>query len=170
MNTIIKNTYLATTLLAAILLVSGPVAAKGKGNGNVVQASLSGAQEVPGVDTSGKGKAKLKFDAAYTEVEVSVDVKDLVGAVTGIHLHCARPAANGPVALGLISPGPLSFNGNKVKGTLTNADFSGADCVASTGRPITNVASLAFAARDGLIYVNVHTDAVPSGEVRGQFE
>ena len=78
--------------------------------------------------------------------------------------------ANGPVALGLISPGPLSFDGKKIKGTLSNADFTGADCVPSTGRPITNVAALAFAIRDGLIYLNVHTDAFPPGEIRGQLE
>ena len=167
MNITTRKSILVSTFCGALLLVTAPVMAKDKDK--VLQANLSGAQEVPEVDTPAKGKARLKFDAGFTEVEVSVEVKGLVGSVTGVHLHCARPSANGPVAVGLISPGMLVFNGKKVKGTLTNADFTGADCVPSTGRPITNVAGLAFAAQDGLIYVNVHTDAHPPGEIRGQF-
>jgi hypothetical protein len=36
------------------------------------------------------------------------------------------------------------------------------------GRPVNNIAALAFAKRDGLIYVNLHTPTQPAGEVRGQ--
>ena len=49
-----------------------------------------------------------------------------------------------------------------------DTDFTGADCVPAIGRPVNNIASLAFAARNGLIYANVHTVANPPGEVRGQ--
>jgi hypothetical protein len=53
-------------------------------------------------------------------------------------------------------------------GTLTNADIAAVDCVTPIGRPVNNIASLAFAARDGLIYANVHTVANSGGEIRGQ--
>jgi len=36
------------------------------------------------------------------------------------------------------------------------------------GRPVSNIAALAFAMRDGLIYFNVHTTEFSSGEIRGQ--
>ena len=55
------------------------------------------------------------------------------------------------------------------EGTLTNADSTGADCVPTIGRVVNNLASLAFAMRDGLIYANVHTrPQFMGGEVRGQ--
>jgi hypothetical protein len=44
----------------------------------------------------------------------------------------------------------------------------GADCLTAIGRLVINIASLFFAAKDGLIYANVHTLANPAGEVRGQ--
>ena len=65
--------------------------------------------------------------------------------------------------------GPLTFDGKKAVGTLTNADFFvGEDCVSLVGRPVDNVAALAFAMREGLIYVNLHTAENLPGEVRGQ--
>ena len=56
----------------------------------------------------------------------------------------------------------------EVEGVLTNADFTGADCVPIIGRPVNNIAALAFAMEQGLIYINVHTTDNLPGEVRGQ--
>ena len=159
-------TLAASLLFASSLLASGSAFAHGKHP----SASLSGAQEVPAVDTPASAKARVKFDKGYTRVEVDIEIRDLVGSFTRAHFHCARPSMNGPVVLGLIEPGPLTFDGKRIRGTLTNDDFSGLDCGPTTGRPIENVAALAFAIRDGLIYLNVHTDAFPGGEVRGQVE
>ena len=84
------------------------------------------------------------------------------------HFHCARPGVTGPVAFGMVSPGPCMFDGTELRCTLTNADFSGADCIPGVGRPVNNIAALALAMRDGLVYANVHTSDNPPGEVRGQ--
>lgn len=166
MKTIHTATLLGTFLLGAGLLPAGPALA----DGAVFEAGLSGAQEVPAVDTRGSGKIKAKFDAGYSRVTVDVKAKDLRGAIVGAHFHCARAGANGPVVFGLVSPGPLSVDGNRIRGSLTNANFTGADCTGPAGRNINNIAALAFAMRDGLIYLNLHTSAVGSGEIRGQLE
>ena len=110
---------------------------------------------------------KAKFDKAFTRVEVKLRVQG-GDNVMAAHFHCARPGETGPVEFGLFSPGPLLFDGERAKGTLTNADFTGADCVPTIGRPVNNIVALAFAMRDGLIYANVHTTDNPPGEVRGQ--
>ena len=121
-----------------------------------------------GVDTNATGKIDAKFDKGLTEVEVNLKVRNSEGVFNRAHFHCARAGQNGPIAFGLVDPGPLDFDGRKVRGTLTNADFTGADCVPGIGRPVNNIAALAFAMRDGLIYVNVHSTAFPPGEIRGQ--
>jgi hypothetical protein len=151
-------------LVAAFLISQGAAA-----DGLQFSAYLSGAQEVPAVtDTEGRGRVKVKFDKALTSAGVHVKVRNLTGNLVGAHFHCGLPGTNGPVAFGLINPGDLSFDGKRIRGKLDNGDFTGADCSGAVGRPVSNIAALAFAMEEGLIYLNLHTDAVPSGEIRGQ--
>lgn len=142
------------------------------------ETTLSGAQEVVvdeddnfvpgGTDSDATGTVTAEFDAAFTEVTVDLTVDQLTGAFSGAHFHCGRPGQNGPIAFGMVSPGPLEFDGGQIRGTLTNEDYTGEDCTEVIGRPINNIAALAFAMHDGLIYANVHTDMFPAGETRGQ--
>lgn len=130
----------------------------------------TGAQEVNGaggVETDRLARATAIFDPGFTRVRIKVRLNDSEN-VTAVHFHCARAGENGPVAFGLISPGPLGLENGTIRGTLTNADATGADCMASVDRPVNNIASLAMAMREGLIYLNIHTSENPAGEVRGQ--
>ena len=133
--------------------------------------TLSGEQEVTdpagGVQTDRRGRVLAFFDAGYTKMKIRVRLGSAENVVA-MHFHCGRAGENGPLALGLISPGPLSFQGNVVRGTLKNSDVSGADCAAVIGQPINNLVSLAAAMKAGLIYLNVHTTDNPAGEIRGQ--
>ena len=142
------------------------------------EAALSGAQEVVfddggnlvpgGTDTDATGRISAKFARAFTELRVNLRINRLTGTFGAAHFHCGRPGENGPVVFGLVNPGPLAFDGRRIRGTLTNADFTGADCLEVVGIPINNIVALAFAMRDGLIYANVHSDVFPGGEIRGQ--
>ncbi len=162
-----------TTILAPVTVVaflSAPNIAFG--DGLQFGAVLSGAQEVPEVFTITTGEIKAEFDDALIEVEVRLRVRDGV-AVDRAHFHCARPGVNGSIAFGIVDPGPADCNpaelaAGDLECTLTNDDFAGADCDPEVGRPVNNIAALAFAMRDGLIYANVHTLANPAGEIRGQ--
>ena len=164
-----KKLYTIVLFLAVCLALHAPPTAAQSLD---FRATLSGAQEVSppappgGVVTDATGKVVAKFDKGFTKVEVKLRV-DGVADAWGAHFHCARPGQNGPVALGLFGPGPLMFDGEVAEGTLTNADFTGADC-SGIGRPVNNIAALAFAMRDGLIYANVHTPANNPGEIRGR--
>jgi hypothetical protein len=142
------------------------------------EATLSGAQEVVfdvegtlipgGTDSPGSGRIIATFDKAFSSVRVNLRVVNLTGSLAAAHFHCGRPGENGPVVFGLMNPGPLEFDGKRIRGTLTNADYTGADCLEVVGRPVNNLVSLALAMRDGLIYANVHSDLFPAGEIRGQ--
>lgn len=121
-----------------------------------------------GVDTDGDARLVARFDRALTRVRVNLRVDDLTGTFAAAHFHCARAGANGPIPFGLVNPGPLQFDGRRIRGVLTNENFNGADCEPLIGRPVSNIAALFLAMRDGLIYVNVHSDIFPAGELRGQ--
>ena len=165
-----KNTLSALMSLVAMLALSHVAYGDDDGGNSLrLQIGLSGAQEVPGVTTNTTGGLRLDFDLGLSEANFRLKVNGGIG-VTQAHLHCARAGANGPVVVFLFgfAPGGVNVDGVLSTGTLTNTDFLGADCTGTTGRPINNIASLALAARDGLIYVNVHTNLNPAGEVRGQ--
>jgi hypothetical protein len=154
-------------MLTVFLALCGIASARDK-DGLKFAARLTGAQEVPEQDSPAKADIEAQFDLGFTELEVELKISDnTVGTVTRAHFHCARAGGNGPIVFGLFDPGPFPV-GNRVDGTLTNADFNNVDCVPATGRVINNLASLALAMRDGLIYANVHTTVFPSGELRGQ--
>lgn len=163
----------ATFFMLAALLAVSSLAYGDKGLR--FEATLSGAQEVPTVTTETTGEIKVDFDEGLTQAEFDLSVFNGV-EVRVAHFHCERPGRNGPVVIFLFGPAdPIDVDGELAEGTLTNAGFlpAGAgtgetDCPALIGRPVNNIASLAFAMRDGLIYANVHTVANSGGELRGQ--
>jgi len=109
---------------------------------------LTGAQQVPPVDTKGGGTAHLTYDAATRRTTWSITYSNLSGPVTMAHFHNGAQGQNGPVTIWLSAKsGPISS-------------------------PITGKATLTpeqaqqFTA--GQWYINVHTKDHPGGEIRGQ--
>lgn len=168
---------LKATLTALPLTFLGALGTAQADNELDFEATLTGDQEV--VDENGTvvpggtgspaiGRMEADFNEGLSRLEVRLRISDLGNAFAAAHFHCGRPGANGPIVFGLVNPGMLAFNGQEIRGTLTNADYTGEDCTEVIGRPVNNLASLALAMRDGLVYANVHTDVFPMGEIRGQ--
>lgn len=160
----------AIWMLAAALAL--PIAAHAEDDDDELEfrAALSTAQEVPspaGTVSIERASIRANFNEDLSAVSVRLKVVPS-DRVVAAHFHCNRAGLTGPVAFGLIQPGAFEFDRNVARGTLTNDDFTGADCVPTVGRPVNNIAALALAMRDGLIYINVHTVENPPGEVRGQ--
>jgi CHRD domain-containing protein len=115
--------------------------------GQVLTASLSGAEEVPAGDPDGTGFATVTFDTAASTLRFSMVVQN-IDAPTAAHIHTGAEGVAGPI---LINFAPAFTNGI-ASGT--------AQMDAATLQSVLDNAS-AF-------YVNVHTAAFPNGAVRGQ--
>lgn len=137
-------------------------------------AILSGGAEVPSVSTPGNGEAFIVFDDTTGELAWLISFDDLLGPV-GVagagptptaHIHAVAPgtpdpsAANGGVVILLDSTNPGTIISGEGK---TSGIFAGAQILDLVGE-----AGLIDQLFAGELYINIHTDAVPSGEIRGQ--
>ena len=166
---------IGTALACAALLTAGAAQA-----GNFVFSTrASGAQEIQppgGVVTDTSGRLELRFSRDLSSAFFVLDVFD-GELITQAHLHCAPAGLNGPIVVFLAviapsvaGPGGQDVDGRLARGRITNADIEEVDFtqVESCGVPIVNVASLRAAVEAGLVYLNVHAEGNPAGEVRGQ--
>ncbi|MCI0635095.1 MAG: CHRD domain-containing protein [Actinobacteria bacterium] len=127
------------------------------------EAKLSGANEVPAVNTQGAGVATIKLVNDRTELRFRLLVKNLTDVVQA-HIHLGPAGVNGPVVVFLLHPGeapPGPFTGLLAEGSATAADLVGP----LAGHPFSELVDAMLA---GNTYVNVHTVAFPAGEIRGQ--
>ncbi|NHN46511.1 CHRD domain-containing protein [Halostella sp. JP-L12] len=145
---------------------AGPVAAdSGKENGDdkrkTFVASCSGDEEVPPVDTEATGTGTFKLRKGGSELQYKLTVANITDAVAA-HIHYEVAGENGPVIVGLYGGSTTGrTQGVLAEGTITDDDLTGP----FSGR---TVADLVDAIRAGNTYVNVHTEAHPAGEIRGQ--
>lgn len=123
---------------AGLVLLAGPALAQS------YSAVLDGLQEVPPHPTPAAGTGTFTLDAAKV-LHYSISFTGLLAPQTAAHIH--GPAAPGTNA-GVLFPLP---NGSPIAGTVGPLNA-------------TQEANL----NAGLLYVNVHTQLYPGGEIRGQ--
>jgi hypothetical protein len=131
----------------------------------VVTAQLSGGNEVPppSTATGAHGNARVVIDRAAGRITYTVNVYNLPTGLTGAHIHVGPAGSNGPIIFDF-RPQQLGISNDfALSGSVTAADLR---ANAATG--INSFEDAIFAIASGVTYVNVHTQAVPSGEIRGQ--
>jgi hypothetical protein len=151
-------------LLIASLLLAMPAA--GDGHQRNFRAQLSGAEEVPPIETRATGQAVFQVSPDGEELAYRLIVANIEN-VTQAHIHLAPAGVNGPVVAWLYpkappaQPIPGRSNGVLATGTLTLGNLVG---------PLAGgtISDLIDEMRQGNTYVNVHTSQFPPGEVRGQ--
>jgi hypothetical protein len=143
------------------------------GGGRLFSAGeLVGSAEVPPVSTSGTGAGVFRLTNDETALEYALLVARVDDA-TMAHIHLGGEEENGPPVVWLFGSeddegtlvAPLeqgvTENGLLATGTITESDLVGPLADSS-------LTDLVDEMERGNTYVNVHTEVLPGGEVRGQ--
>jgi hypothetical protein len=130
-------------------------------------ASLSGAQEVPPINTAGTGAFEMTIQPGT--ITFSLTFSGLSSSLAVAHLHFAPSKVAGGVMIFLCGGGgqpacPAATSGT-ITGTITAANVTGPG---GQGIAPGDLDSALEAVRDGLSYANMHTANFGGGEIRGQ--
>lgn len=149
-------------LLIAAALATG-AAADGHYADSTFDASLTGGAEVPAVDTSGSGYAVVEVAADGSSIDYRLYAEGLDDA-TMAHVHVGGADENGPVVVFLFGPEEpgVTVDGLIAEGTITQEDLIEAEGFDGTMDELIGLMEA------GETYVNLHTEANPAGEIRGQ--
>ncbi len=135
-----NKTIFATFALGAAIVAAGPACAE------ALKATLNGKSEVPATTSSGTGTADLNYDPASKKLTWKLTYSGLSGPATAAHFHGpADPGKNAGVAVAI-----PNASSSPAEGSATLTDAQAADLLA------------------GKYYINIHTQANPGGEIRGQ--
>jgi hypothetical protein len=133
-------------------------------------AELTGYSEVPAVSTTGTGTFDARVVGGDT-IEFTLTYADLEGGEPqAAHIHLGQKDVNGGVIAFLCGggskpacpPAPAT-----VTGTIVASDVIGPS---GQGIAAGEIDEAIAALRAGVTYANVHTEAFPNGEIRGQIK
>jgi len=134
------KTMFATLVFATVIAFAGPAFA------DKYKAALDAKSEVPPNASAATGTADIDYDPATKKLSWKVTYSGLSGPATAAHFHGpAEASKNAGVAVAIPNAGT-----SPVEGSATLTDTQAADFTA------------------GKYYVNIHTQANPGGEIRGQ--
>ncbi len=134
------RTMFATLAFATMVAFAGPAFA------NKYKAALDAKSEVPPNASTATGTADIDYDPATKKLSWKLTYSGLSGPATAAHFHGpAETGKNAGVAVAIPNAGK-----SPVEGSATLTDAQAADFMA------------------GKYYVNIHTQANPGGEIRGQ--
>jgi hypothetical protein len=132
-------------------------------------AELSGANEVPPINSSGTADFDMTIRAGVNNFSLSF--ADLPSPLSSAHLHFAPSKVAGGVMIFLCGGGgqpacPATTSGN-ITGKITAANVTGPT---GQGIAVGDLDSALEAVRDGLSYANMHTTNFPGGKIRGNVQ
>jgi hypothetical protein len=131
--------------------------------GNSFKAKLTPKEETKKPVSKASGKAQFKLSKDGKSLSFELDVKNITDA-NAAHIHMAMKGSDGPPVAGLFSEEKSGkFSGILAQGTIMDKDLIGP----LQGKTVTDLVNLF---KSGDAYVNVHTNANPDGEIRGQIK
>ncbi|MGJ4915208.1 CHRD domain-containing protein [Bradyrhizobium sp. SZCCHNR3003] len=137
------RTFVHLSLLAVVAGVAAAPLARAETV--ILKSELKAANEVPPNTSPATGAAEASFDTATRTLSWKVTYSGLTGPAMGAHFHGpSEPGKNAGIVLPFKSPE------TPITGSAVITDAQAADLLA------------------GKWYANVHTQANPGGEIRGQ--
>lgn len=159
---------LTVMLSVMALLVFGAAPAISQGPDSNLRTHLTGAEEVPAVETNAQGQAIFNLSADGESLSYKLIVANIEDVLMA-HIHLAPAGVNGGIVVWLYPDGPPPqlipgrTQGVLAQGVITEDDLVG-------GLEGQDLDALMAQIASGNAYVNVHTTANPGGEVRGQID
>jgi CHRD domain len=156
---------LSVTAVVGTLGVIAPVPNEATAQEPGVQefdAILTGASEVPPVQTSASGFAELEVEEGSDNMEYAIIVMN-IDKVTMAHIHQGSSTEAGPLVATLFNASTPT--GSMMEIDLTNGFITSANLEGPLqGKQLSDLIALM---QNGQAYVNVHTEQNPEGEIRG---
>lgn len=171
-----KKRQMMVGIGAVALLIMTSITTWAENNRRVVNAQLTGYQEVAAVSSTGKGVFRARLDEA--SIEFQLTYSGLEGSVRQAHIHLGQRGVNGGITIWLCqttaNPAPTPAGGAVIpecpqEGTVTGIRMAN-DVIGPSGQGIAagEFTEVLRAIRSGNVYANVHTDKHLGGEIRGQ--
>jgi len=132
---------------------------------------LDGSQEPTPTGSSALGIGQIEYDTTDDTFDISLYVVGIQLANlrpagpngTPVHIHLAPAGVNGPIVIDLGFLGSFQQSGLGIELSLTGVAAGG-----TFGAVNSDPTAVQQAFVDGNLYVNIHTNAFPGGEIRGQ--
>ncbi|HJV66509.1 MAG TPA: CHRD domain-containing protein [Geomonas sp.] len=123
---------------------------------------LTPKEETKAPESKASGKAEFETEKNGTVIKYEVHVKHIVNA-NAAHIHVGKKGEDGPPIVTLFS----GKKEGKFSGTLAKGKITADDLMGDYKGKMNDLVNLL---KTGGAYVNVHTDANPDGEIRGQIK
>jgi Cu/Zn superoxide dismutase len=131
-----------TIALAVLGLIALPVLSHA---GTLCTADADGDQEVPPTGSLATAHSDMYLNHAETSIHIKVTVQNFGNTITACHIHSGAPGQNGGVVFSI-----GAFTGS------IEADWNNPGAA--------NITAL----KAGNLYLNIHSNIFPGGEIRGQ--
>jgi hypothetical protein len=156
-----------------MLLLAAFTATDASAAGPHVRAQLDGFEEVPAVSTTGHGTFRAAISRDGLSIEYELRYADLEGEAAQSHLHLGQRGVNGGISIFLctnLGNGPAGTQACPTAPATISGTVMAADVIGPAGQGIApgELDEVIRAIRNGSVYVNVHSDLFPGGEIRGQ--
>jgi len=161
-----KAWILCGALFVASSLFAGPI---------TYSVIMTGPNESPANASPGTGSATIVIDSTANTLNIISDVfSGLTAPTTASHIHCCTPSPfTGTAGVATQTPSFSGFPLGVTSGTysmsfdMTQASTWNPAFVTAQGSVANAEAALVAGAAAGEAYLNIHTQAFPSGEIRG---